>query len=518
MRWADDSGATVNIAELFLRSARRAGDRPAVALGADRLWSYADLASRAAAIAGSLVERHGLARGDRVALAMRNVPAYIELMLACWWAGLIAVPINARLHPDELAWILDHSGARILFVSDDIAASAGHLVERIPTLERIFVAGTAEQAKLLNGERLALADVADAEIAWLFYTSGTTGRPKGATISHKNLMAMTAAYFADVDSIAPGDAMLHIAPLSHGSGLYMLPHAAQAAVHVLPESRGFDEAELFRLLAHYPGSTTFAPPTMVKRLARHAATTGADSANLKTIVYGGAPMYLADLDAAHAAFGFKLAQIYGQGESPMTITALSKQAHADQAHPRWRERLASAGTPQLGVELVIRGEAGEPLPAGDAGEVTCRGDMVVGGYWRDQEATERTMAGGWLHTGDIGVLDAEGFLTLKDRSKDLIISGGSNIYPREVEEALLTHPEVKEVAVLGLPDETWGERVVACVVAGSGTTTRALDAHCLDRLARFKRPREYVFLERLPKNNYGKVLKRSLRDALLKSG
>jgi long-chain acyl-CoA synthetase len=514
MRWSGHGDARENIAELFLRSAKRAGERPAVALGPHRLWSYADLVSRAAAIAGSLVNQLGLARGDRVALAMRNLPEYVELLLACWWGGFVAVPINARLHRNELAWIVEHSGARLLFVADDLAPALGDLPEQIQALERLFVAGAADQRKLLNGDRLALADVAADELAWLFYTSGTTGRPKGAMISHGNLRAMTAAYVASVDGAEPGDAMIHMAPLSHGSGLYLLPQAAEAAVQVIPEGKGFDEAEFFALVAAHARARTFAAPTMVKRLVRWAEAHAPDTRNLETIVYGGAPMYLADLDAAHAVLGFRLAQIYGQGESPMTITALPKQVHADKDHPRWRERLGSAGTPQQGIELVIRDEEGAPVPTGEMGEVTCRGPSVVRGYWRDPEASRRTMGDGWLRTGDMGSLDEDGFLTLKDRSKDLIISGGANVYPREVEEVLLGHPAVREVAVVGVPDAEWGERVVACVVADRHTSCKTLDAHCLARIARFKRPREYVFMERLPKNNYGKVLKRVLKEAL----
>jgi acyl-CoA synthetase (AMP-forming)/AMP-acid ligase II len=253
----------------------------------------------------------------------------------------------------------------------------------------------------------------------------------------------------------------------------------------------------------------------VKRLVRHARAHSPDLANLAAIVYGGAPMYLADLDAAHEALGFRLAQIYGQGESPMTITALDRRAHADRAHPRWRERLTSAGTAQLGMELRIGDEAGRPLPAGEAGEIMARGPAVVPGYWRDPEASRRAMGDGWLRTGDLGHIDADGFLYLKDRSKDLVISGGMNIYPREVEEALLAHPGVREVAVLGLPDPEWGERVVACVVAEPGTEAAALDAWCLAHIARFKRPKTYHLMEALPKSAYGKILKRELRERLL---
>jgi long-chain acyl-CoA synthetase len=226
-------------------------------------------------------------------------------------------------------------------------------------------------------------------------------------------------------------------------------------------------------------------------------------------------MYLADLQAAMDAFGDRFAQIYGQGESPMTITALSKFHHADRAHPRHLERLASVGIPHSVVEVAIRDPEGRRVPAGEVGEVCVRGDVVMSGYWNNPQATAAALRDGWLWTGDLGALDADGFLTLKDRSKDLIVSGGSNIYPREVEEVLLAHPAVAEACVVGRPDREWGETVVAFIVArGERPDVEELDRLCLDHIARFKRPKEYRFVDQLPKNHYGKVVKAELRAAL----
>jgi long-chain acyl-CoA synthetase len=510
----------VNIANLFLRASRRLGDEPALALGRDVLLSHVALVRRAAAIAGALRDRLRLAPGDRVALVMSNVPDYVELLLAGWHAGLTMVPVNARLHRREIAHILDHAGARVCFVTPDLADSVAPLEAEISCLERIVEVGSRDHLALHRGEPIALAEVAPDDVAWLFYTSGTTGRPKGAMLTHRNLLAMTLAYLADVDGIAPRDAILHAAPLSHGSGLYVLPHAARGACQMLPPGGGFDPAEVLGLLqtargdgAGAGGITLFAAPTMVRRLTEHAAAGRSSHPGLKTIVYGGGPMYLADLERAHAAFGYRLAQIYGQGESPMCITALDKAMHADVGHPRHRERLASVGTAQAVVEVVVADADDRPLPPGEIGEVLVRGDSVMRGYWRDPDATAAALRGGWLHTGDVGVLDADGFLSLRDRSKDLIIAGGSNIYPREVEEVLLQHPAVAEVAVIGRPDPQWGEAVVAFVVAAPGRRCDAalLDAHCLASIARFKRPKDYRFIAALPKNNYGKVLKTELR-------
>ena len=252
---------------------------------------------------------------------------------------------------------------------------------------------------------------------------------------------------------------------------------------------------------------------MLVRLMNSPAA-GGDTTNLKLICYGGGPMYVADTERALALFGPKLAQIFGQGESPMTITCLSRAMHAARAHPRYRQRLASVGIARTDVEIRVVGEDGGDRPTGEPGEVLVRGDVVMQGYWQNPDATAETLRGGWLHTGDIGSLDEDGFLTLLDRSKDLIISGGSNIYPREVEEVLLRHPAVLEAAVVGQPDAEWGEAVVAFVVPRPGQTLEAaaLDRLCLEQLARFKRPRAYLFEDSLPKNNYGKILKRSLRQ------
>jgi long-chain acyl-CoA synthetase len=506
----------MNIAGLLARSGRAFGDNPAIDVGERTLMTYRELAARAAALAGGLGNRLGLGRGDRVALLMTNCPAYFEIMLAAWHGGFVAVPINARLHADEVGYILRHSGARACFATASLADLAGALQPGLPDLRYVIAAEGADYAGLLHGTAMAMAPCPPDAPAWLFYTSGTTGRPKGAVLTHRNLLAMTCSYFIDVDTIAPGDCILHPAPLSHGSGMYVLPHLAAAVTQVVPESGGFDPEEILALIAAHPGASFFAAPTMVRRLTLHPSAGNGAFHNLKTIVYGGGPMYTEDCKQALEVFGDKLVQIYGQGESPMTITALSKAGHADRAHPRYAERLASVGIAQTVVEVTVADADDTVLPTGETGEVLVRGETVMAGYWDDPEATAAALRGGWLHTGDLGAFDDDGFLTLKDRSKDLIISGASNIYPREVEEVLVRHEAVAEAAVVGLPDREWGEIVVAFIVAEPGRTVSAevLDALCLHSLARFKRPRRYVFVEALPKNNYGKVLKTELRRML----
>ena len=503
----------MSVANLLLRAGRSCADRPAVAIGPEVRLTYGALARRAAGLAGALRDRFALVPGDRVALIMRNGPAYLEVMFAAWHAGLVAVPINAKLHAKEHAFILDHAGARVCFVSDDLADAVATARPSVDGLAAVVCVDEPDYARLTEHDPIDLQWRDPGELAWLFYTSGTTGRPKGAMLSHRNLMAMTTSYFVDVDTIAPEDCIIHAAPMSHGSGMYMLPHVAAAAKQVIPASGGFDPGEILDLVAAHRGAGFFAAPTMVTRLIDHPATAAADTGNLKTIVYGGGPMYVADCRRAMAVLGNKLAQIYGQGESPMTITALDKARHADTAHPRYLERLASVGVAHTVAQVRVADAEDRALPPGEIGEVLVRGDIVMSGYWRNPEATREALRGGWLHTGDVGVLDADGFLTLKDRSKDVIITGGSNVYPREVEEVLLHHADVQEVAVIGRPHPEWGEEVVAVVVARAGARPdpAALDRLCLDSIARFKRPKSYRFVDALPKNNYGKVLKTELR-------
>jgi long-chain acyl-CoA synthetase len=285
------------------------------------------------------------------------------------------------------------------------------------------------------------------------------------------------------------------------------------ARHVVPESGGFDADEFLALAAGHRLATAFAAPTMVKRLVERAAARPVPDDAIRTIVYGGGPMYVADIRRALDVMGHRFVQIYGQGESPMTITALSRGQHADRHHPDYEARLGSVGVAQSVVEVRVVDGDGRPLRPGESGEVVVRGDTVMRGYWRNAEATAHTLRDGWLHTGDVGALDAHGFLTLKDRSKDVIISGGANIYPREVEEALLAHPGVDEACVVGRAHPEWGEEVVAVVVRRPGVPVDepGLERVCLERIARFKRPRAYRFVDALPKNNYGKVLKREVR-------
>ena len=448
-------------------------------------------------------------------LCMENCAEFLEILFACWAAGLCAVPVNARLHTDEVAHIAGDSGARLLIATPALAAALVPLERSVETLSAIVATASDGYAALLEGGRsMRPVEGSPTDRAWLFYTSGTTGRPKGAVLTHRNLVFMSHCYYADIDALDERDTCLHAGPLSHGAGLYALPHLLRGGHQVvLPH---FDVDAIIDALRHHRRVSMFAAPTMLTRLVDAPALATADLANLRTIFYGGGPMYVADLERALGLFGPRLYQLYGQGESPMTITGLDQRMHAGAAHPRWRERLGSCGVARTRVLIKVVDDDERELPAGEIGEVVTNSDCVMQGYWGNPAATAETLRGGWLHTGDLGSFDEDGFLTLRDRSKDMIISGGSNIYPREIEEVLLGHPDLVEASVVGRPHREWGEEVVAFVVARSGAEIAAetLDRLCLDHIARFKRPRLYRFVDALPKNNYGKVLKTELRRQL----
>ena len=475
-------------------TAARFGDRPAVFLGERQLHTWAQLRDRAVRLAASIRTEHDA--GARIAIASENRPEIVELMFAIWAAGCVVAPINYKLHALEMQQIIEDSGAALVFASPKIAAELG-----LP-------------AEVIDGEdyrnRLTVAPTTPTDpdpdtLAWLFYTSGTTGKSKGAMLSHRNLTAMAVAHLADIDGPDENSSLVHAAPMSHGSGLYILPYVMRGARQVVSASGAFDPDEFLDLCGHHPNSSSFLAPTMIARLVRTGRT---KPENLRTVVYGGGPMYVEDLKAAAKAFGGVFAQIYGQGESPMTITGLSAAGHADAPD----EVLGSVGITRSGMQVSVLRSDGNRCDVGEIGEIVCRGDAVMSGYWNNPTATADTLKGGWLYTGDMGSFDANGYLTLRDRSKDVVISGGSNIYPREVEEALLTHDGVEEACVVGAPDSEWGEVVVAFIVGS--VAADVLDEHLLQRIARFKRPKRYEFVDQLPKNSYGKVLKRDLRERL----
>ncbi len=507
----------MNIGSLLTKASRLHGNRLAIQYGEQRL-TYAKLDQRIGRLAQAL-QILGVRPGDRVAIVQRNGPALFETLLACFRAGAVAVPINVRLHPEEVAFICQDSGTRVLVATGEYAASALQARKQIPELQLVGVesiAGALDYETLLSAADSlnADADVDPNDLAWLFYTSGTTGTPKGAMLTHGNILAMTMNYYADVNPIAPEDVVLHAAPLTHGSGLYGLPAIAKGATNVILHTPSFDPEMVFKLVQDLRVTTiAFLAPTQIKMLL-NGPYRSYDLSSLRCIAYGGGPMYVEDMKQAMEAFGPVLVQIYGQGESPMTISYLRREEHVTHGDPVAEQRLASAGIPRTDVEVRIVDDDDREVAAGKIGEITARGSVVMAGYWNRPDATAETLRGGWLHTGDIGMMDAQGYLYLLDRKKDMIISGGNNIYPREIEEVLLEHPAVYEVAVIGVPDPLWGESVKAIIALrpGMALNEEELNAFCRQHLASYKKPRTVEFVPQLPKNAYGKILKRELRE------
>lgn len=498
----------MNVAHWLHQTALAWPDKAALYDGASPFATYRQFAQRTCAVAKWMADQ-GVKADDRIAILCANCPEYLEIMHAAWWLGASVVPINYKLHTKEAAWIIENSGAVLTFTQTGEVLTGTELRSR-----EIQTAGAEYNAAVASPEPIfAPCPRMGDETAWIFYTSGTTGRPKGVMLTHDNLVHTSLCYGLDVDQPASDQFYLYAAPMSHGAGLYALVFVRAAACHLVTRSRGFDPDEIIELAAKPGNLCLFAAPTMVKRLIDQAEVRNYNGDGIRTIVYGGGPMYAADIDRALAQFGPRFVQIYGQGESPMTITALSRDLIADTSHPNWRLRRDSVGVAHSCMEVRVVDHNMRPVRVGDVGDIVVRGATVMKGYWNDPDATSSTIVDGWLLTGDLGRLDPDGFLTLTDRSKDVIISGGSNIYPREVEEVLLRHPSVAETAVIGTPDREWGESVVAFVVVklGKSCTSNELEAWCRTEIASFKKPKRYVFLSELPKNAYGKILKTSLR-------
>ena len=494
----------MNVGLWLSRHAKTHGSRSALFHGNELVADYAGFHNGASKVA-SLLKKRMVKPGDRVGIYMNNHPDYLLALHGCWYAGAVVVPINAKLHAKEVSWILADSGASMCFSRNSCESSLRKTEVTCPIINPDLAHETCDMEPEYRSSD---------DLAWLFYTSGTTGRPKGVKITHGMLASVSLSYLADVDFATPADATLYCAPISHGAGLYCLVHVLAGARHVVPQSGGFTPREILDLAESFNDAHFFAAPTMVRRLTEYAKANDLPGMGIRTIVYGGGPMYVADIVEAVDHFGAKFIQIYGQGEAPMAITALSRADVADRSHAEWRERLASVGRAQSIAEVQIGDREGRPLPQGEVGEIMVRGDLVMPGYWNNDEGTSSAFCNGWLMTGDMGCLNEDGYLTLKDRSKDLIVSGGANVYPREVEEVLLSHPAVAQASVIGKPSTEWGEDVVAFIVPDREVDEKTLDEFCLDNIARFKRPKSYCMVKELPTNNYGKVIKAELRKML----
>ena len=506
----------MNVTLMLSRSASITPSAPALALGRELLLDYSGLWRRVTMLSEGLSQI--AAPGDRIVLAMKNRPDYLILIFAALHRGLVLVPVNSALQAREIEHCIADSGAVACFTDSDHADALATFVGKVETLKAVIdVESETFQALCVPSSDEMPVERRSEDPAWIFYTSGTTGRPKGATLSHGSLQAMAAAQHCDYGTPPPGACFVHHAPLSHASGLLAIPFVANGALQVIPGPEHRSVEGVLALTSHWGNAYLFSAPTFLNRLVAGASANPADADGIRTIFFGGAPMYVEDLSRALAVFGPRLAQIYGQGESPMTISGVPAHAYGSVTGDDLSRLMASVGWVRSGVEIAILDENGERLAPGTPGMVAVRGDVVMSRYWNMAEATASTLIGGWLHTGDIGIFDDTGLLSLIDRAKEVIISGGLNIYPREVEEVLLSHPDVAEVAVIGLPDAEWGEITAAVVVAREGQRieTKELDMLCLENIARFKRPKKYFTLDELPKSAYGKILKKEVKTLIV---
>jgi acyl-CoA synthetase (AMP-forming)/AMP-acid ligase II len=512
----------MNTFSFLHKSAMLRPEQAALVHGAESI-SYADFRTRALRLGGNLLGL-GLRPGDRVAFCLGNSPRILETLFGCFAAGLVVVPINARLHPREMAYIVGNSAAKVLIHGAEYQTGILDNMTDFGGLEHRICTEAADGAlpfDALMQPRGALEEavtVAATDPCWLFYTSGTTGKPKGATWTHRTVRVVIMNYLADVHNIEPGEIVAHAAPLSHGSGIVALPAVARAATNVILEHKSFEPKALFALIESQKVShIAFLAPTQIIKMLEEFVPGEYDLSSLRAICYGGAPIYVEHLRNAMAAFGPVFAQIYGQGEAPITISGLNAAAHSHLLRTN-DPRLGSAGTIRTDVEVRCVDAEDRLLPPGKAGEIVVRGDIVMQGYWNNPEATAEALRGGWLHTGDIGVLDENGYLFLLDRAKDMIISGGNNIYPREVEEVIVQHPAVATSVVFGIPHAYWGEAVHALVVLepGLSATEQEIIDHCAQSLAGYKKPKSVEFVHSLPVSGYGKVMRREIRETYWK--
>jgi acyl-CoA synthetase (AMP-forming)/AMP-acid ligase II len=451
---------------------------------------------------------------------MQNCPEFMEVFFAVLKAGGAVVPLSFRFTPDELEYHVGDCRARVLVVGEENVDVVAKVRDRLTSVEHVIQVGgpPAEGNRTLEdvlaphrGERFLSVDVDDDELAWLAYTSGTTGRAKGAMLTHGVLVFESLCAAADCLRVDVGDVAMHAAPLTHASGHNALAFTMKGCTQVLLSRSGFDVEKFLEWVPKYKVNAVFMVPTMIKMVVDHPKAKEVDLSSLSCVLYGGAPMYVEDLREAVDLMGPVFVQLFAQTESPMIGTILRAQEH--QLDGPFAHRLASCGRPRSGVQIRILDDDDRPVPAGQRGEICIRGASVMKGYWERPEATAQTLRGGWLHTGDVGTMDEYGYVYILDRTKDMVISGGLNIYPREIEEVLLTHPAVSEACVFGVPDERWGEALTAHVVLVEGhhVTEADLIAFAGEHLAAYKKPKSVDFVASLPKTAYGKLDKKAVR-------
>lgn len=516
----------LNLSYFLTRAARICGREPKLFHG-DAVSNYVEVNERVSRLASAL-SALGIERGARIGIVCDSEPRGLECLLAPLRAGMVLVPMNPKLHPAEHAYMLKNCEASALICGRPYRDGLLAVREKMPE-GMSFIAMDENESSgsgVLDYDRLLStgtpsfvdAEIKDGDLAWIFYTSGTTGFPKGAMLTQRNLLTMVETQLVEINQVRPSDRLAYVAPISHSAGLMAFQHVALGAGHVFPTYPRFNASKYYEMVERHRVTTTFMVPTMIQMLLDDSSHKGGDISSLHTIVYGGSPMYVDRLKEAVSTFGAIFVQLFAQGEAPMGCTVLPKLEHRT-AGPVAERRLGSAGRECHHVEVRVVDQNDMVVPPNTSGEIVVRGDLVMKGYWNNPDASKETLRNGWLHTGDVGHMDEDGYLFITDRSKDVIITGGYNVYPRELEEILYSHESVQEATVFGVPDPKWIERVVAVVVVRKDCS---LDEHelielCRNNLASYKKPTEIRFVPELPKSNYGKILKRELRRQLYPS-
>lgn len=514
----------MNLSHFLTQAARRNPHHIGFVWG-ETTWSWAQMEARVDAMAHALVSEFGVVKGDRILVQSSNNNQMFESMFACFRVGAVWVPTNYRQSPDEVGYLAKASGARGMICASAFPEHAKASREAAAIDFTIAIGQTefgedydAIVARHL-GQKVKGEAVDRDDPCWFFFTSGTTGRPKAAVLTHGQMAFVITNHLCDLmPGTGTGDASIVVAPLSHGAGIHQLVQVAHGAKTVLPASEKLDVPAVWALIEKWRVTNAFTVPTILKMLIEDPSVDRFDHSSLRYVIYAGAPMYRADQKRALAKLGPVLVQYFGLGEVTGNITVLPPSFHSAEDGPE--ARVGTCGFDRTGMEVQIQNDAGEEVEAGETGEICVIGPAVFAGYYNNPDANAKAFRNGWFRTGDLGHRDENGFVYITGRASDMYISGGSNIYPREIEEKILMHPDISETAVLGVPDAVWGEVGVAVCVAREGADIAGIDlkAYLEGKMARYKLPKTVVFWDAMPKSAYGKITKKLIREELERRG
>lgn len=515
----------MNLGRFLSDVARRHPDQPGFIIDGEREWTWREIDARVNAVAQGL-RGLGVKKGDKILVHSANNLPIFESAWVAFKLGAVWVPTNCRITPAEAAYLGQSSGASVMIYGDGCESHVDAVMAASPALKHVIAIGAPRSGELHYedlvsrhaGQACDEAEVEYEDPLWFFYTSGTTGHPKAGVLSHGQMAFVVNNHLADLmPGITHRSRSLVVAPLSHGAGIHAIINVARGAASVLLASDKLDPEAAWKAVQHYGIDNMFTVPTIVKMLVEHESVDRYDHSSLKYLIYAGAPMYRADQKTALRKLGKVLVQYYGLGEVTGNITVLPPWLHTEDDDAA-DARIGTCGLPRTGMEIAILDETGKRLAAMQSGEICVRGLAVFMGYHNNPDANAKAFKDEWFHTGDLGHVDEQGFLYITGRASDMYISGGSNVYPREIEEALLSHPAVSEAAVLGVPDPKWGESGLAVVVFKNGTQAAPADllGHLETRIGKYKWPRRFVVWETMPKSGYGKIVKKQIK-ALLES-